>query len=95
MEYTVNIDKQGRLVIPSPIREALGLKGGGEAVIRLDDLKLVIEIVDKDLEKKVEEWRKTALSLHAEPFTEEVEESWKWISREYAERKLGIPRRNR
>lgn len=92
MEYTVKIDKQGRLVIPSSIREALGLKGGGEAVIRLDGLKLVIEVVDKDLERRVEEWRRTALSLRAEPFAEEVGEGWKWMSREYAERKLGIRR---
>jgi len=90
MEYTVKIDKQGRLVIPSPIREALGLKGSGEAIIRLNGLKLVIEIVNKDLEKKVEEWKKTTLSLHAEPFTEEIKESWKWINHEYAKRKLGI-----
>ena len=90
MEYTVNVDKQGRLVIPSPIREALGLRGGGKAIIRLDGLKVVIEIVDKGLERKVEEWEKTTLSLHAEPFTEKVEESWEWMSREYARRKLGL-----
>lgn len=90
VEYTIGVDKQGRIVIPAPIREALGLKGDGKASIKLNGTKIVIELVDEDLEKRVEEWRALTLKLRAEPFVEEVEDSWKWMSREYAERKLGI-----
>lgn len=49
----------------------------------------MIEPVAKDLEEKVWRWVGTVLSLRAEPFPGEVEETWKWVSREYAERKLG------
>jgi len=35
-------------------------------------------------------WRKLALNVHAQAFIEKSENSWKWMSREYAERKLGI-----
>jgi len=31
-----------------------------------------------------------ALTAVAEPFTEETSEEWKWMSKEYAERKLGL-----
>ena len=44
----------------------------------------------EDLEERVKKWREMALALHAEPFTEETEESWKWISLEYAKRKPGL-----
>ena len=45
---------------------------------------------DKGLEERVNEWVKTALMTRSGPFEEEVSESWKWVSREYAERKLGL-----
>lgn len=78
------------MVIPALIREALGLESGSKALLRLDGTKIVMELVNEDLEKRVEEWRKLALRLRAEPFTEDIEDSWKWMSREYAERKLGL-----
>jgi len=90
MEYKIGIDKQGRVVIPAPIREAIGLTAGSKAVIKLNGARIVMELIDEDLERKVAEWRKLALKLQAEPFTEDIEDSWKWISREYAERKLGL-----
>jgi len=90
MEYIVNVDKQGRLVIPSPIRNALGLKNGGKVLMRFDGFRVIMEVIDEELEERVKNWVKMTLSLIAEPFTEEVEESWKWISHEYAKRKLGV-----
>jgi len=90
VEYVTGVDKQGRIVIPASIREALGLKGGGKASVKLNGAKIVIEPVDEDLQTRVEEWRELTLKLHAEPFVEDVEDSWKWMSREYAERKLGV-----
>lgn len=90
MEHTVGVDKQGRIVIPASIRQALGLTGADKAFVRLNGNKIIIELIDEDLDKRVEEWRKLALNVHAQAFTEKMESSWKWMSREYAERKLGI-----
>jgi hypothetical protein len=41
-----------------------------------------------DLERRIEEWVKTALSIEAEPSPEESE--WDWVDEEYARRKLGL-----
>ena len=87
----MKIDKQGRMVIPASIRAALGIVDECKALVRIDGRRLIVEVVDEDLERRVDEWREMALSLNAEAFIEEVgEESWRWISREYAERKLGV-----
>ena len=90
MVDAVTIDKQGRLVVPSHIREALGLKEGGHVTIRLDGPRIILEPVSRDIEKKVQEWANLAISLNTEAFTEEAEESWKWMSHEYAKKKLGL-----
>jgi AbrB family looped-hinge helix DNA binding protein len=90
VEDTVTVDRQGRLVLPSRIREVLGLKEGGHVSIRLDGSRVILEPTSKDLNEKVQEWTSLALSLKAEAFTEEFKESWKWMSREYARRKLGL-----
>lgn len=90
MENAVTIDRQGRLVLPSHIREVLGLKEGGHLSIRLDGSRVILEPMSRDLKGKVQEWANLALSLRAEAFTGEPGESWKWMSREYARRKLGL-----
>ncbi|MDJ0270531.1 MAG: AbrB/MazE/SpoVT family DNA-binding domain-containing protein [Aigarchaeota archaeon] len=91
MEDSINIDRQGRLVLPSHIRKLLGLKEGGRVTIRLDGRRAVLEPEPVDYKERVQEWVNSALALKAEAFTEESEESWKWMSREYARRKLGLP----
>jgi len=91
MEQVVKIDKQGRMIIPASIRAALGIVDECKALVRIDGRRLIVEIVNEELERLVDEWREMALSLNVEAFVEEVEgESWRWMSREYAERKLGI-----
>lgn len=89
MEYS-KIDRQGRVVIPSRIRRLVGIEGEAEVSIRVEGRRIIIELISRDLERKVEEWREVALSTRLEPFTEEVEETWKWVSEEYAKRKLGL-----
>ena len=59
-------------------------------LIRLDGSKVILMPAFEDLTKRVDEWKNTALRPGGEAFTEEVEESWKWMSREYARRKLGL-----
>ena len=45
-------------------------------------------VSDKSLERRVEEWVKTALSVEVEPSLES--EEWDWMDEEYARRKLGL-----
>lgn len=90
LDFSTNVDKQGRLVLPSFIREALGLKEGGRVKIRLDGHRVILEPEPVNFRERVEEWASSALALKAEAFTEEYEGSWKWMSREYARKKLGL-----
>ncbi|MGB9718778.1 MAG: AbrB/MazE/SpoVT family DNA-binding domain-containing protein [Thermoproteota archaeon] len=90
MEEVLNMDKQGRIVLPARIRRALGMVEGGKLAVRLDGSRIILEPIPEDLEKSVEEWSNFVRSMKIEAFTEKPEESWKWISREYAERKLGL-----
>lgn len=90
VEYEVSVDEQGRMVIPAPLRKLMGLSKGGRVAIKYRNGRLEIISIDKDLEKRVKWWVETVLKISPKPFSEKVEESWKWIGREYAERKLGI-----
>ena len=78
------------MVLPSRIREALGIKKGGQITIRMEGSKVILEPLNKDVEKKVQEWENLSKKSEAEIFTEEPSECWKWMSREYARRKLGL-----
>ncbi len=60
-------------------------------MIRVEGSKMVLELLHENLRESVEKWVNLAQSTKAEINTEEPEESWKWISRDYAKRKLGIP----
>jgi AbrB family looped-hinge helix DNA binding protein len=91
MDEAITIDRQGRMVVPSHIREALGIKDGGHVSIRLDGPRLILEPTSKDVKEQVNKWTKLARDTKAEACTEETEENWKWMSREYARRKLGLP----
>ncbi len=65
---------------------------GSEMCIRdrYRDGRLEIIPVDKDLEKRVRNWVEIVIRTNPEPFSEETRESWKWMGRDYAERKLGV-----
>lgn len=90
MENAVNVDAQGRMVLPSRVREAFGIKKGGQITIRMDGSKVILEPISTDVEKKVQQWEDLSNKLKSEILTEEPNESWKWMSREYARRKLGL-----
>ena len=90
VEDAIKVDRQGRLVLPSDVRKAFGIKDGGEVTIRIDGSRVILEPVRTDVKKSVQEWEDLSRSLNAEVFTDEASESWKWMSREYARRKLGL-----
>lgn len=56
----------------------------------IEGSRVILEPTQKNVEEKVQEWEKLSRNLKAEAFTEQPNESWKWISREYARRKLGL-----
>jgi len=93
VEHT-RIDKQGRLVIPASVRKALGISGESEVLVRVDNGRIIIEPISRDIEASVNRWIELAMRVNPKPFMEEAEGSWKWVSYEYAKRKLGIPRRS-
>lgn len=91
MEENITVDRQGRMVVPSHLREALGVKDGGQISIRLDGPRLVLEPAPKDLKDRSRQWADLARGTRAEALTEEPKETWKWMTLEYARRKLGLP----
>jgi AbrB family looped-hinge helix DNA binding protein len=90
MEETTTVDKQGRLIVPARFREALGFKEVGKVTLRLDGSRLMLEPVPLDIKENIREWAEQARRAKSEALIEEPEESWKWMSREYAWRKLGL-----
>ena len=58
--------------------------------MRLDGSRVIIEPISNDVKKNVREWENLTKSLRAEAFTEETDESWKWMSSDYARRKIGL-----
>ena len=90
MEYEVSVDRQGRMVIPAPVRKLLGLSGGGKLLLRVRDGRVELVPVNRGLEERVSMWKEMVLATRSQPLSEEVSEEWKWVSREYAKRKLGL-----
>ena len=100
-EKTVEVDRQGRMVLPSRLRERLGLKKGGRVSIRLENSSRVIlePRTSEKIEERVENWVNVALSTKAQIFSDERKTRQhrammgaKWMSSEYARRKLGLTR---
>jgi AbrB family looped-hinge helix DNA binding protein len=93
-EKTIEVDSQGRMVLPSRLRERLGLKKGGRVSVRLEESKVVIEPkTSESVKERVDKWANLALCNRAQAFSEERKgssKSWKWMSHDYARRKLGL-----
>jgi AbrB family looped-hinge helix DNA binding protein len=90
MEETLNVDEQGRVVLPAHIRKAIGIRGRGKLLVRREGSRIVLEPFSENLSKSVEEWANLARNTKAEIFSEPSKDSWKWMSLEYARRKLGL-----
>jgi len=54
------------------------------------DGELTIDLSPEALKERVKRWGRLASSMEVTLFTEEGEEGWKWMGREYVERKLGL-----
>lgn len=91
MEEALSVDEQGRVVLPAYIRKAMGIRGRCKLLIRREGSKIVLEPFPENLSRSVEEWANLARTTRAEIFSETVEDSWKWMSLEYARRKLSLP----
>jgi len=95
-ETTVTVDEQGRLVLPSRLRQKLGIKKGGKLSIRIESPnKIVMERrADDSVRVRVRAWTKLALSEKGEAGVADRSGkksiSTKWMSSEYARRKLGL-----
>jgi AbrB family looped-hinge helix DNA binding protein len=50
-EARLRINENGRIVIPSPFRDALGIKAGDEIVLRIEDGELRITTLKRRIER--------------------------------------------
>lgn len=92
VEHTVDVDSQGRIVLPAELRRAIGIAGKNKVRVRVRGSEVAISVVSEELERRVEEWFKRLSSMSVEPFTERAEYApSKWYGDEYARRKLGVP----
>jgi AbrB family looped-hinge helix DNA binding protein len=88
------VDKQGRMVLPSRLRERLGVKKGGKVSVRLQDSsRIVIERRSgEDVQERVKNW--VSASSDAKELVGTISGKkpmiGKWMSSEYARRKLGL-----
>ncbi len=90
VDESVSVDKQGRLVVPAHLRQSLGIKDGGRVMIYQDGKKIVLEPINEDVERSVKEWSRKAREMATSMNTEASSTSGKWMSDEYAKKKLGL-----
>jgi len=92
-EKTIDVDSQGRMILPARVRERLGVKRGGRVSYEFENLtRLVIEAkASKNVEERVETWASLARSTQAQILGERsVPSSSKWMNQDYVRRKLGL-----
>ena len=75
-QYLLRIGPQGRIVIPAPIRKALGLKPGAVVMGRIEDGKVVLSR-SNPLEELRAMFKKVKRSLSEELIAERREEARK------------------
>jgi bifunctional DNA-binding transcriptional regulator/antitoxin component of YhaV-PrlF toxin-antitoxin module len=72
---TIRVDRQGRALIPKPMREAMGIPDGGEAVAWLEDGRLVVEPSAVMLRRLKARFRKVSGSMSEELIQERRREA--------------------
>ena len=50
-EVVLRVNENGRVVIPAPFREAMGIRAGDEVVVRLEDDELRITTMKRRIER--------------------------------------------
>jgi len=86
----VRIDKFGRILIPKEIRSSLGIKEDTELEMEVKDEKILIRLVDRSLEERVEELINYLKNSAPKPFVSDEETGEKWYSAEFSMRKIGL-----
>jgi transcriptional pleiotropic regulator of transition state genes len=86
----VKIDKFGRILIPKEIRKSLEIKEETELEMEVKDEKILIRLVDRSLEEKVEELIRYLKNSAPKPFVSDEEAGEKWYSAEFSMRKIGL-----
>lgn len=89
MPNTIKVDKQGRMVLPVEVRRALGVVQGGSIVLKKKNSRIFIDAGGGELEKNAKLWKEKLKSTHVEAKGFEAGES-KWLSEDWAKKKLGI-----
>lgn len=62
MQQTISITEKWQVNIPKRIRESLGLKRHGKAIVRVENKKIVIEPIQSSLMKMAGKYSKVKLS---------------------------------
>ena len=89
LDFVLRVDGQGRIVLPSRVRKALGIDGGAELVCRVVGDRIVLEKFSRDsIRRAFVELEELAPSLDAD--VEEFEDEYGYFDGEYALRKIGL-----
>jgi len=85
----VKVDRQGRIVLPKEVRQALGISENTEMVCRVVGNKIVLERFSPTVIREAfEELEEIAPSIELDAVKVEGED--RYVDREYALRKIGL-----
>jgi len=91
MALTVRVDKQGRLILPKEVRDALDIGGESKLTCNVVGNRVILEkFSQKEMEEAVQRLRQIIPNLDLDSV--EVEDVDKYVDREYALRKIGLRR---
>jgi len=76
MTQITTVSTKGQLVIPSAMRESLGIKPGTRIAVRTDGSRIVLEPVSKDLIRKLRGITKGGPSMADELQKERRSDKW-------------------